>query len=247
MICAATDGRRIFRTGRSPSLRDRSARQYQATYLGTKGSSIGNGLVYWTANPSFLVWALSAPVQLAGGVAAGIQSPYPGFAGSVAQADAYPHAIGVESQQSRRQLRITRCRRRSACGAGAGPTCRWPIPGRSRFPTPTSGGRRPSERATYNRRLEKAITTDVPHVFALSYSYDAVRRGKAMLNSKGAAAKCSAAGSSRVFIIFGRRAHQLSANNTLPLFTSVLRPNAVANTNRRVDASNFDPAVDFWM
>jgi hypothetical protein len=39
----------------------------------------------------------------------------------------------------------------------------------------------------------------------------------------------------------------LSANNTLPLFTSVLRPNAVANTNRRVDASNFDPAVDFWM
>ena len=31
----------------------------------------------------------------------------------------------------------------------------------------------PAGQTTYNRRLEKAIaTTDVPHVFALSYSYE---------------------------------------------------------------------------
>jgi len=40
---------------------------------------------------------------------------------------------------------------------------------------------------------------------------------------------------------------QLTANNSLPLFNSVLRPNAVANTNRRVDMDKFDPATDFWI
>jgi hypothetical protein len=108
----------------------------------------------------------------------------------------------------------------------------------------------PSGQTTYNRRLEKAIaTTDVPHVFALSYSYELpFGEGKAMLNSKGVAGKVFGG-----WVLTGIHQYwtgvpiQLSNNNTLPLFTSVLRPNAIASVDRRVSVANFDPAVDSWI
>jgi hypothetical protein len=97
----------------------------------------------------------------------------------------------------------------------------------------------PSGQTTYNRTLEKAIaTTDVPHIFALSYSY-ALPFGKSKILGG--------------WILTGIHQYSvgipliLTANNTLPLFNAALRPNAVAGVNRRAEAPNFDPAVDFWI
>jgi hypothetical protein len=39
----------------------------------------------------------------------------------------------------------------------------------------------------------------------------------------------------------------LTANNTLPLFTGVLRPDVVSGVNRRTSVDNFDPARDRWI
>jgi len=109
----------------------------------------------------------------------------------------------------------------------------------------------PSGQTTYNRRLEKAIsTTDIPHVFGLSYSYELpFGEGKAMLNSKGALGKVLGG-----WVFTGIHQYSvgvpiiLSNNNTLPLFTPVLRPNVVANTSRHVEPDHhFDPALDLWI
>jgi hypothetical protein len=39
----------------------------------------------------------------------------------------------------------------------------------------------------------------------------------------------------------------LSANNGLPLFTGILRPDVVSGIDRRSGTENFDPAVDRWI
>jgi hypothetical protein len=100
----------------------------------------------------------------------------------------------------------------------------------------------PAGQTTFNRRLEKAIsTTDIPHVFALSYSYELP------LKAKGALGKAIGG-----WIFSGIHQYStgtpitLSANNTLPLFTSVLRPDALA-ADRRAAVEDFDPARDFWI
>ena len=228
----------------------------EATYLGTKGSSIGNGLVYWNElNPSFLSLGslLTRPFNSPEAVAAGIRSPYPGFAGSVAQAlRPYPQMQSVWNRSnpagsSTYHALQTQVSVRSWKGLDMQMAYTW---SKSISDADILAGGGPSGQTTYNRRLEKAITTtDVPHVFALSYSYELpFGEGKPMLNSKGAVGKVLGG-----WVLTGIHQYsvgvpiQLSANNTLPLFTSVLRPNAVANTNRRVDVSNFDPAVDFWI
>ena len=40
---------------------------------------------------------------------------------------------------------------------------------------------------------------------------------------------------------------QLSANNTLPLFTGILRPDVVNDAPRRSGTETFDPATDRWI
>jgi hypothetical protein len=98
----------------------------------------------------------------------------------------------------------------------------------------------PGGQTTYNRRLEKAIaTTDVPHVFALSYSYELpFLRTNRILGG---------------WVLTGIHQYstgvpiQLTANNTLPLFGSVLRPDVVAGADRRVEVEQFDPNRDLWI
>ena len=108
----------------------------------------------------------------------------------------------------------------------------------------------PAGQTTFNRRLEKAIaTTDVPHVFALSYSYELpFGRGRKWLNTSGWAN--AALGG---WVLTGIQQYSsgtpivLSANNGLPLFTGILRPDVVNNTPRRSGVDSFDPAVDRWI
>jgi hypothetical protein len=99
----------------------------------------------------------------------------------------------------------------------------------------------PAGQTTYNRGLEKAIaTTDVPHVFALSYSYQIPSFNNASRHVLGG------------WTFTGIHQYSvgtpitLTANNTLPLFTSALRPN-VLSADRRVEVDNFDPARDLWI
>jgi hypothetical protein len=99
----------------------------------------------------------------------------------------------------------------------------------------------PQGQNAYNRRLEKAIaTTDVPHVFALSYSYQ-------LPSFKGAARHILSG-----WTFTGIHQYStgtpivLSANNTLPLFNQLLRPDVLSD-NRQFSGGDFDPATNFWI
>jgi hypothetical protein len=228
----------------------------EATYLGTKGTRLGNGLIHWNElNPDNLRLGalLTRPVNSPEAVAAGIRIPYAGFSGSVAQAlRPFPHMQAVwnrsnpagsstyhafQSQLSIRnlngldvQLAYTFAKTISDSDVLAG------------------GG--PTGQTTYNRRLEKAIaTTDIPHVFALSYSYDLpFGPGKTWLNTKNVLGQVLGG-----WVLTGIHQYSagvpitLTANNTLPLFNQVLRPNTVDGVPRRAPSSDFDPNRDFWI
>ncbi|MCW5979919.1 MAG: TonB-dependent receptor [Bryobacteraceae bacterium] len=228
----------------------------EAAYLGTKGTRIGNGLVHWNElNPSYLNLGtlLTRPFDSPEAMAAGIVSPYPGFRGSVAQAlRPYPHMQTVWNRSnpagsSTYHALQTQVSMRSWKGLDVQMAYTW---AKTISDADILAGGGPTGQTTYNRGLEKAIaTTDVPHVFALSYSYELpFGQGKPMLSGGGVAG--------RVFggwIFTGIHQYSsgvpivLTANNTLPLFTPVLRPNANPNVNRRVGVDDFDPATDLWI
>jgi hypothetical protein len=107
----------------------------------------------------------------------------------------------------------------------------------------------PSRQTSYNRKLEKALSTnDVPQIFAANVLYELLfGPGKSML-SDGV--------SSRVlggWMITGVAQYQvgrpipLAANNTLPLFNSTRRPNVIADAPLQNSFDHFDPAVDPWI
>jgi len=229
----------------------------ELTYLGTKGTRLGNGLVHWNElNPDLLRLGslLTQNVTSAAAVAAGIRVPYQGFAGSVAQSlRPFPHMQAVwnranpagsstynafQSQLSVRNMKgldlqmaytFAKTISDSDVLAGGGPT----------------------GQTTYNRRNEKAIaTTDIPHVFALSYSYELpFGPGKAWIKSNQAVVKNLVSG----WVLTGIHQYStgvpitLSANNTLPLFNQVLRPNAVSGAERMTNIGDFDPNRDLWI
>ena len=110
----------------------------------------------------------------------------------------------------------------------------------------------PAGQTTYNRRLEKAIaTTDVPHVFALSYSYELpFGRGRRWLNDSGWATAVLGGwvltGIHQYSVGHADRVH--APTTRLPLFTGVLRPNVVADASAaRVELRISIPPRDFWI
>jgi hypothetical protein len=219
----------------------------EVTYLGTKGTRLGNGLIHWNElDPANLRLGslLTRPFNSPEAIAAGVVSPFPGFTGSVAQAlRPYPHMQAVWNRSnpagsSTYHALQTQLQVRSWRGLDVQMAYTW---AKTLSDSDILAGGGPAGQTTYNRRLEKAIaTTDVPHVFALSYSYQ-IPALKGALNP-----------------IFGgwtfTGIHQystgtpitLTANNTLPLFNSALRPN-VLSEDRRVQVDNFDPARDLWI
>ena len=101
----------------------------------------------------------------------------------------------------------------------------------------------------YNRALEKAISTnDVPHIVNVSYIYELpFGRGKRWL-SEGVAARIAGGWS-----VTGIQQYSvgkpiaLTANNTLPLFNALLRPDAVPGAHRKLSWDRFDPNVDRYI
>lgn len=224
----------------------------EATYLGTKGTRIGNGLVYWNElDPALLSLGtlLTRPFNSPEAVAAGIRAPYPSFTGSVAQAlRPYPHMQSVWNRSnpagsSTYHSLQTQVTVRSWNGLDVQMAYTW---AKAISDADILAGGGPSGQTTYNRRLEKAIaTTDVPHAFALAYSYELpFARG----SQKGAVRMILGG-----WVITGIHQYsvgvpiQLTANNTLPLFNAALRPNVAADAPRRVAVDDFDPAADLWI
>jgi hypothetical protein len=218
----------------------------EVAYLGTKGTRLGNGLVHWNElNPSLLSLGslLTRPFNSPEAVAAGVVSPFQGFTGSVAQAlRPYPHMQSVWNRSNpagsstyhalQSQLQV-----RSWRGLDVQMAYTW---AKTISDSDILAGGGPAGQTTYNRRLEKAIaTTDVPHIFALSYSYQ-IPSFKTLRSVLGG------------WTFTGIHQYSvgtpitLTANNTLPLFNATLRPNAIG-TDRRVSVDNFDPARDLWI
>lgn len=219
----------------------------EVTYLGTKGTRLGNGLVHWNElDPSNLAQGtlLTRNINSAEAAAAGIRAPFAGFNGSVAQAlRPYPHMQAVWNRSnpagsSTYHALQTQLQVRSYRGLDVQMAYTW---AKTISDSDILAGGGPAGQTTYNRGLEKAIaTTDVPHVFALSYSYQIPSFKNASRHVLGG------------WTFTGIHQYSvgtpilLSANNTLPLFNSVLRPN-VLSADRRVSVDNFDPARDLWI
>ncbi|HYI92687.1 MAG TPA: TonB-dependent receptor, partial [Bryobacteraceae bacterium] len=218
----------------------------ELTYLGTKGTALGNGLIQLNElNPSFLSLGtlLSRPFNSPEAIAAGIQSPYAGFTGSVAQAlRPYPQYLDLSNRSnpsgsSTYHALQTQVSIRSLAGLDVQMAYTF---AKTISDSDILAGGGPAGQTTYNRRLEKAIaTTDVPHVFALSYSYELpFMRSNRWIGG---------------WMLTGIHQYStgvpivLSANNTLPLFTSILRPDVIADVDRRYGSESFDPAIDRWI
>jgi hypothetical protein len=96
--------------------------------------------------------------------------------------------------------------------------------------------------------LEKAISTnDIPHVVAISYTYELpFGPGKRFLNSGGVVGKIAGG-----WQFTGIHQYQsgkpvvLSANNTLPLFNSTLRPDVIPGQPKMLAVN--DPLADQWV
>jgi outer membrane receptor protein involved in Fe transport len=223
----------------------------EVTYLGTKGTRIGNALMHLNElDPAYLRLGslLTRPVTSAEAAAAGIRAPYAGFTGSVAQAlKPFPHMNDVFNRSNpsgsstynalQSQLQV-----RSFKGLDVQVAYTF---AKTLSDADVLAGGGTAGQTFYNRRLEKTLAiTDVPHVFAMSWSYDL----PFARNWKGVAGRLLGG-----WVLTGIHQYSvgvpiiLTANNTLPLGNQVLRPDAVAGASRRTSVSGFDPARDLWI
>jgi hypothetical protein len=228
----------------------------EVTYVGTKGTRLGNGLVKLNElDPGYLRLGslLSRSVTSPEAVAAGIPLPYAGFTGSVAQAlRPYPQYLDLSNRSnpsgsSTYHALQTQFSIRAVAGLDVQMAYTF---SKAISDSDVLAGGGPAGQTTYNRKLEKAIaTTDVPHVFALSYSYE-LPFGKGRRWMKRGGVSDAVLGG---WVLTGIHQYSsgipivLSANNTLPLFTGILRPDVVAGVSRQTAVDNFDPARDRWI
>ena len=229
----------------------------ELTYLATKGTRLGNNLIRPNElDPIYLALGslLARPFNSPEAVAAGIPSPYPGFQGSVAQAlRPFPQYLNIfrrsdPSGNSTYHAFQTQFQVRAARGLDVQMAYTF---AKTISDSDVLAGGGNAGQTTYNRRLEKALSiNDIPHVFALSYSYALpFGPGQRWLNQRNFAGLVLGG-----WVVTG--IHQYSsgvpllpaANNTLPLFNGALRPDVVLDASQlRNPADNFDPAVDRWI
>lgn len=225
----------------------------EASYVGVKGTRLGNGLFNINeVDPRYLSLGsvLTQNITSPAAQAAGIGLPYPSFRGSVAQAlRPYPQYLNISNNANPNgnstyhalQFKVDKRIANGLTLLGAYTYSRSISDG------DIAAGGGPSGQTFYNRRLEKAISTnDVPHVVALSYTFELpFGPGKRFVNDKGVGGKLAGG-----WQLTGIHQYQtgrpiaLSANNTLPIFNGVLRPDAI-DADRNLDVSN--PLADRWI
>ncbi len=226
----------------------------EAAYVGVKGTRLGNNLVTWNqVDPRYLSLGatLTQNIASAAAVAAGIARPYAAFNGSVAQAlRAYPQYLNVSNNanpngnSTYHALQIKLDKRFSSGLALLG-SYSW---AKTISDGDIAAGGGPGGQDFFNRSLEKAVgTNDIPHVVALSYTYEIpFGPGKRFFRQTGAAGKI--AGGWQVTGIHQYQTGRpiaLTANNTLPLFNGALRPDVVSGAARA--QAYTDPLADRWI
>jgi hypothetical protein len=228
----------------------------EANYVGTKGTRMGTNLMNINElDPQYLALGsvLTQPVTSASAQALGIALPYPGFNRSVGQAlRPYPQYLAI-NQRSNPNGNSTyhslqmKAEKRMSMGLSYLAAYTW---SKSISDGNIQAGGGPSGQTYYNRRLEKAISTDdIPHVLAVSFLYELpFGPGKALLNHGGPVGKLVGGWTfSGIHQYSAGRPIPLSANNTLPVPSGgagALRPDVVPAVERRTDFRKFDPATD---
>ena len=185
---------------------------------------------------------MSQPFDAAAAVAAGIRSPFPGFRGSVAQAlRPFPQYLDLDNRSnpagsSSYHALQTQLSARTEKGLDVQLAYTW---AKTISDADILAGGGVAGQTTYNRGLERTIAvTDVPHVFALSYSYELPFGKKKVWGG---------------WVLTGIHQYSsgvpitLTANNTLPLFNGVLRPDVATGVSRATSVDGFDPAVHAWI
>ncbi|MBI4904672.1 MAG: TonB-dependent receptor [Acidobacteria bacterium] len=218
----------------------------EAAYVGVKGNRLGNGLINLNqVDPKYLSLGslLTQSATSAAAVAAGIKVPYTGFTGSVAQSlRPYPQYLTISNNSnpngnSTYHSLQTKFTKRLSHGLSVLSAYTW---AKSISDGNIAAGGGPGGQNFYNRRLEKAISTnDVPHVFTIAYTYELPfgkgKRYSALLGGW----QLNAIQQYQV-----GKPVLLTANNSLPIFNSTLRPNLVAGQPLTLDHPN--PLGDPW-
>jgi len=227
----------------------------EADYVGVKGTRLGTALIQPNElNPSYLKLGslLSAPVTSAAAQAAGIPIPYPGFTGSVAQAlRPFPQYLTItnlsnpngDSTYHALQMKMER---RISHGLTGVVAYAW---SKTLTDADIAAGGGPAGQTFYNRGLEKAVSdTDVPQAISISFLYDLpFGPGKRFFQRGGLGRVMAGWTLTNIDQYWAGTPIVLTANNTLPLFNSTLRPNVVSGVPLEMSYSNFDPAADRYI
>jgi hypothetical protein len=224
-------------------------------YVGVKGTRLGTSLIRMNeVDPKYLSLGsmLQKSITSPEAIAAGIPLPYPGFKGTVAQAlRPFPQILNIDNRSNPNgnstyhalQAKIERRMRSGFSFLGVYTYSKTISDGNIMAGLGIDG------QTYYNRTMEKAIaTTDVPHIVAVSAMYELpFGKGQRYLTS-GIASRVAGGWSLTGILQYSSGLPLvLTANNTLPLFNSVLRPDVVFGADKTVDVANFDPAVNRWI
>ncbi|HEY7212397.1 MAG TPA: hypothetical protein VH477_19130, partial [Bryobacteraceae bacterium] len=224
-------------------------------YVGSKSTRVGTGAVNVNqVNPAYLSLGklLSDDIYSPAVQAAGFQAPYAGFKGSLAQAlRPFPQYTGVGVENSANIGNATyhslqlKAEKRYTSGLWVLAAYTW-----SKTLTDSSsqlgGFFSSSARDNYNRSLEKSLATyDVPSRLVVAFNYELpIGPGKPFVN-QGIASKIIGGWQVNGILTYQSGVPiQISANNTLPIFTAVNTPDAVPRAKVQNAFSGFDPAKD---
>ena len=227
----------------------------EADYVGVKGTRLGTALIRPNElNPSYLSLdgLLTSPVTSAAAQAAGIPLPYPGFTGSVAQAlRPFPQYLDITNLSnpngnSTYHALQMKMERRISHGLTGVVAYAW---SKTLTNADIAAGGGPGGQTFYNRGLEKAVSdTDVPQAISVSFLYDLPFGPGKRFFQHGALGKVMTGWTlTNIDQYWAGTPIVLTANNTLPLFNSTLRPNVVSGVPLEMSYSHFDPAVDRYI
>ena len=228
----------------------------EANYVGVKGTRLGNGLIRPNElNPQYLSLGslLTSAASSPQAQAAGIALPYAGFTGSVAQAlRPFPQYLDITNNtnpngNSTYNALQVKVEKRLSAGFTGILSYAW---SKTISDGDIQAGGGPGGQTFYNRSLEKAVADiDVPQAVALSFLYELpVGPGKHFLNHGGAVGKIVGGWEFTAIQQYSSATPiVLTATNTLPLFNSTLRPNAVAGVSQEASYTSFNPAVNRYI